>query len=236
MSVASLDFIHVYQPPSPAAAGASAASSAGVGAGVAAGGAGHTLLLLHGTGGNEHDLLPLGPALLPGAGILSPRGQVLERGMPRFFRRLAEGVFDLEDLRQRTADLARFVGEAAAHYGFDPGTVVAAGFSNGANIAASLLLLKPDVLSAAILFRAMVPLVPDPMPTRSDPASVVRALVSNGRRDPLITSAETDRLVALLQAARVDVTLQWQPGGHELTDADVLQARAWLAPLASASA
>src|SRR5580765_6422182 len=114
-----------------------------------------TLLLLHGTGGNEHDLVPLADTLAPGAGVLSPRGKVLERGMPRFFRRLSEGVFDLDDLRIRTHELAAFVAAAATHYGLDPKGIVAVGFSNGANIAASTLLLEPGVLAGAILFRAM---------------------------------------------------------------------------------
>ena len=140
-----LSFLHVYRPP--AAPGAP------------------TLLMLHGTGGNEHDLLPMASELLPGAGVLSPRGKVLERGMPRFFRRLSEGVFDIEDLKQRTAELADFVAEASEHYRFDASRIIAVGFSNGANIAASLLLLKPGVLKRAVLFRAMVPLVPDPLPS-----------------------------------------------------------------------
>jgi phospholipase/carboxylesterase len=124
-----------------------------------------TLLLLHGTGGDERDLLPLGEMLLPGAAILSPRGQVLEHGMPRFFRRLAEGVFDEVDLRQRAGDLARFVASTAERHHFDARKVIAVGFSNGANIASALLLLHPGVLAGAILFRAMVPLVPDSPPS-----------------------------------------------------------------------
>src|SRR4249919_1781969 len=123
-----------------------------------------TLLLLHGTGGNERDLIPLGRELDPNAALLSPRGKVLERGMPRFFRRLAEGVFDLDDLKFRAAELAAFVAAAAAHYRFDPARVVAMGFSNGANIASSLLLLSPGTLKAAALFSPMVPFVPDPLP------------------------------------------------------------------------
>src|SRR2546427_8680531 len=123
-----------------------------------------TLLLLHGTGGNERDLIPLGGALDPNASLLGPRGKVLENGMPRFFRRLAEGVFDLEDLKHRTNELADFVTAAAQHYGFASDEVVAVGYSNGANIAASMLLLRPKILSTAILFRAMVPLVPETQP------------------------------------------------------------------------
>jgi predicted esterase len=183
-----------------------------------------TLLLLHGTGGNERDLLPVASMLSPDAGVLSPRGKVLERGMPRFFRRLAEGVFDLEDLRRRTIELADFVAAAAAHYGFDPRRVIAVGFSNGANIAASLLLLRPETLGGAVLFRAMVPIVPDPLPTI--PGTPV--LLSNGRLDPLVSPAETERLAALLREAGADITLAWQQAGHELTDGDIERARVWL--------
>ena len=136
-----MSFRHVYEAPTDASA--------------------PVLLLLHGTGGTERDLLPVGRHLDPAAGILSPRGQVLENGMPRFFRRLAEGVFDLDDLRTRTADLAAFVAQSAERYQFDPRRVVAAGFSNGANIASSLLLLSPETLSGAVLFRGMVPLEPE---------------------------------------------------------------------------
>src|SRR5438046_9830569 len=126
-----------------------------------------TLLLLHGTGGNERDLIPLGRELDPRAALLSPRGKILENGMPRFFRRLAEGVFDLEDLKNRTNELADFVAAAAQHYGFAADKVVAVGYSNGANIAASLLLLRTEVLSAAVLFRAMVRLIPYTLPLLS---------------------------------------------------------------------
>jgi phospholipase/carboxylesterase/glyoxalase family protein len=184
-----------------------------------------TLLLLHGTGGNEDDLVPLGETLLPGAAMLSPRGQVLEHGMPRFFRRLAEGVFDLDDLRARTAGLADFVGWAAGEYGFDPGQVIAAGFSNGANIAASLLLLRPGTLAGAILFRAMVPLTPETPPALAG----VRVLIGAGRSDPLVHPAEVERLAAMLTTAGADVSVHWTPGGHQLTPGDVAAARAWLA-------
>ncbi len=183
-----------------------------------------TLLLLHGTGGTEHDLLPLAESLAPGAGVLSPRGKVLERGMARFFRRLAEGVFDLDDLRFRTHELAGFVAAAARHYGFDGRRVVAVGFSNGANIAASTLLLEPGVLAGAILFRAMVPIVPDPLP--SLPGTPV--FMSNGRTDSLIPAAEAERLAELLKQAGASLTIQWQPGGHQLTRQDVAQAQEWL--------
>ena len=118
---------------------------------------GPTLLLLHGTGGNEEDLIPLGEALAPGAAVLSPRGKVSEHGAPRFFRRLAEGVFDHEDLLFRTHELADFVEAAAEEYGFDRSKLVAVGYSNGANVAGSTILLHPGLLRAAVLFRAMVP-------------------------------------------------------------------------------
>jgi predicted esterase len=182
------------------------------------------LLLLHGTGGNEHDLLPLADQLISGAGVLSPRGQVLERGMPRFFRRLAEGVFDIEDLRVRAAELAAWIAAAAAHYELDPSRIVAAGFSNGANIAGAVVLLSPGTLAGALLFRAMVPLVPDPLPAL--PHTPV--LVSSGRSDPLVSAEETGRLVSLLRASGADVTQKWQDTGHAFAPGDIADARAWL--------
>jgi len=183
-----------------------------------------TLLLLHGTGGNERDLVPLGRELDPRAALLSPRGKVLENGMPRFFRRLAEGVFDLEDLKNRTNELADFVAAAAQHYGFAADKVVAAGYSNGANIAASLLLLRPEILSAAILFRAMVPLAPDKQPKLSS----MRVWIGAGTDDPIIPTSETKRLAELLRKAGADVTIRHFPAGHELTPDDVEAARDWL--------
>jgi predicted esterase len=186
-----------------------------------------TLLLLHGTGGNERDLIPLGRELDPTAALLSPRGKVLENGMPRFFRRLAEGVFDLEDLKNRTNELADFVAAAAQHYGFAADKVVAAGYSNGANIAASLLLFRPEILSAAILFRAMVPLIPDKQPNLSR----VRVWIGAGTNDPIIPTSETERLAGLLRKAGADVTMRHFPAGHELTMADVEAARDWLTVL-----
>ncbi len=183
-----------------------------------------TLLLLHGTGGNERDLIPLGRELDPTAALLSPRGKVLENGIPRFFRRLAEGVFDLEDLKNRTNELADFVAAAAQHYGFAADKVVAAGYSNGANIAASLLLLRPEVLSVAILFRAMVPLIPETKPNLSS----ANVWIGAGSYDPIIPTSETKRLAELLRSAGADVTLRYFPAGHELTPDDVEAARDWL--------
>ncbi len=182
------------------------------------------LLLLHGTGGNEHDLLDLGRRLDPGAALLSPRGQVLENGMPRFFRRLAEGVFDLDDLRRRTHDLAGFVSAASEAYRFDPRRVIAVGYSNGANIAASLLLLRPEVLAGAVLFHAMVPLVPEPLPDLRG----VPVFIGAGRRDSLIPPPRTEGLALLLRQAGADVELHWEPGGHVINPAEVDAATAWL--------
>jgi phospholipase/carboxylesterase len=199
------DFVHVYQPPATTG--------------------GPILLLLHGTGGNEHDLVPLAGMLLPGAGILSPRGKVLERGMPRFFRRLAEGVFDIEDLKFRAAELADFINDTAAKHHFSTRTLTAVGFSNGANIAGALLLLRPDALGAAVMFRAMVPLVPDTLPTLAH----TPVLISNGRIDPLVSAEETEQLASLLRSAGANVEVSWQNSGHELTDRDVVTAREWLA-------
>ena len=183
-----------------------------------------TLLLLHGTGGNERDLIPLGRELDPNAALLSPRGKVLENGMPRFFRRLAEGVFDLEDLKHRTNELADFVAASAEHYGFASDQVVAVGYSNGANIAASMLLLRPGIMSAAILFRAMVPLVPETQPN----LSTVRVWIGAGAHDPIISTSETKRLAELLRDTGADLTIRYFQAGHELTPADVEAARDWL--------
>jgi predicted esterase len=181
-----------------------------------------TLLLLHGTGGNERDLIPLGHELDSNASLLSPRGKVLENGMPRFFRRLAEGVFDLDDLQKRTHELADFVMAAAERYKVK--NIVAVGYSNGANIAASMLLLRPEILSAAILFRAMVPLVPETQPNLSS----VRVWIGGGTFDSIIPASETKRLAELLRGAGADVTIRFFQGSHELTRDDVKVAREWL--------
>jgi predicted esterase len=185
-----------------------------------------TLLLLHGTGGNEHDLISLGRELDPNAALLSPRGKVLENGMPRFFRRLAEGVFDVHDLKERTNELADFI-TAAQHYKLAADQVVAVGYSNGANIAASMLLLRPEILHAAILFRAMVPLVPENLPDLSS----VRVWIGAGDQDRLIPTSEAQRLVELLRRAGADVTIRFANATHGLTNADVKAAQRWLEEL-----
>jgi phospholipase/carboxylesterase len=187
--------------------------------------AGLSLLLLHGTGGNEDDLLPLGRELDLNAGLISPRGKILEAGrIPRFFRRLAEGIFDVEDLKFRTHELAGFVEKASRVYGFDAHKLIAVGYSNGANIAASMLLLTPQTLSGAILFRAMVPLVPDNLPDLSDK----HIFMSSGLRDPIATRQEAEKLSGLLKQAGAVVDLQWQNSGHELIQDDIQAAKQWL--------
>ena len=183
-----------------------------------------TLLLLHGTGGDEHDLLGLGRALYPQAALLSPRGQVLENGMPRFFRRLAEGVFDLDDLQRRTHDLAAFIASASEAYHLDPQRIIAVGYSNGANIAASLLLLHPRLLAGAVLFHVMVPFVPMELPDLRG----VPLFIGAGRSDTLIPPQQTERLALLLQQAGAAVELHWEPGSHALNQAEVQAATSWL--------
>ena len=180
------------------------------------------LLLLHGTGGDENDLVPLGQELLPGAALLSPRGKVMEHGMPRFFRRLAEGVFDLEDLKVRTRELAAFIADARKAYGLP--APIAVGYSNGANIAASLLLSQPDALAGAILFRAMLPFEPAPLPDLAGKP----ILLLSGSSDQMIPAASTQRLVEVLQTTGADLDYKALPTGHGLTRNDLFIATQWL--------
>ena len=182
------------------------------------------LLLLHGTGGNEHDLIPLGRQLSPGSALLSPRGDVSEHGMPRFFRRFAEGVFDLDDVAKRTHALADFVAAAATQYGFDPAKLTALGYSNGANIAASLFLLRPESLAGAVLLRPMVVLEPKALPDLRGK----RLLLLSGRHDPIVPMDHPERLAAQFRTAGADVTLQWLDTGHQLTEADLKHAARFL--------
>ena len=188
-----------------------------------------TLLLLHGTGGNENDLLSLGRALDAEASLLSPRGKVLENGMPRFFRRLAEGVFDEEDLIRRTHELADFIEKAVAHYSFEAKKIIAVGYSNGANIAGSILLLRPDVLCGAALLRPMVPLVPETLPELKG----VPVLVASGNQDPIVPAENARELVALLRRAGADVTVCFENAGHGLTDTTLETTRRWIADKAT---
>jgi phospholipase/carboxylesterase len=179
------------------------------------------LLLLHGTGGDESDLLPLGREIAPGAALLSPRGNVLEGNMPRFFRRFREGLFDEDDARRRAAELADFVAEARRAYGLTQ--LLAVGYSNGANIAAAVLLLHPKTLAGAILLRAMLPLAEPPRPDLSG----VPVLMLSGLNDPIATRSTAEKLAAALAAAGARVERDDLPAGHGLTQADVTRATAF---------
>ena len=194
-----LSFIHRFEP------GASTAAP---------------LLLLHGTGGDENDLLPLGKALAPDRALLSPRGKVLENGMPRFFRRLAEGVFDEQDVIKRAHELADFIVEAA----YKLAKPIAVGFSNGANIAAAILLLRPEALSGAILLRAMVPLAKPPQVELAQKP----VLIVSGASDPIIPASNANLLATMLKNAHADVQHETLPTGHNLTQNDITLATKWL--------
>jgi phospholipase/carboxylesterase len=182
------------------------------------------LLLLHGTGGDENDLIPLAQKLAPGSALLSPRGNVLEHGQPRFFRRFAEGVFDLADVEKRTHELAEFLAAATRNHGIAPDRLVAFGFSNGANIAASLLLLRPESLAAAILLRPMVVLEPADRPDLAGKA----VLISSGNVDPIVPNDHPVRLARMLRQAGATVDLQIHAASHGLVPADFAAARAFL--------
>ncbi len=181
------------------------------------------LLLLHGTGGTESDLLPLAVAISPASSVLSVRGNVLENGMPRFFRRLAEGVFDIEDLIFRTQELNEFLDQAAEEYGFDRRNLIAIGYSNGANIAASLLFHDRDALRGAILHHPMVPLRGIELPALTD----VPVFIGAGSNDPICSPQETEELTSLLTGAGASVNVHWERFGHQLTGTEVAAAAQW---------
>ena len=187
-------------------------------------GDGLTVLLLHGTGGDEGDLIPLGEEVAPGAALLSPRGRVLENGMPRFFRRLAEGVFDQEDLQRRTQELAEFVTAAAKEYGLQNDRILALGYSNGSNIASSVMLAYPGALAGGVLFRPMVALAPAAPPDLRGTG----VLLAAGRRDPIVSAQETERLEGILRSAGAEVRTHWHSGGHGLGRDDIEAAAAWI--------
>ena len=204
-----LGFIHRYIPPQ---ARAELAGST-------------TLLLLHGTGGDEDNLVSLGRLLLPGAALLSPRGKVNEGGALRFFRRIREGVFDQEDLALRTEELAKFIEGSVETYALDVDRIVAVGFSNGANIAGSLLLRRPGLIKNSVLLSPMIPFEPNPLP-KLDGTSV---FIGAGRADTMVPAAQTERLEALLRKSGADVTVHWDSGGHAIAASEVKAAQAWLA-------
>lgn len=199
------EFIHIYIPPADISID-------------------ETLLLLHGTGGDEESLVPVAGRILPGAGILSPRGKVLENGMPRFFRRLSEGVFDLEDLRLRTGELAEFIIRASEIYSLDRGKLTAVGYSNGANIAASILLTYAGVIPNAVLFHPMVPFIPESLPDLSG----TDVLITAGTNDPIVSPEGTEDLAGLLKEAGARVEVFWQGNGHNLTRDEINAAKSFL--------
>ena len=186
---------------------------------------GETLLVLHGTGGDENDLIGIGQAIAPGAAILSPRGNVLENGAPRFFRRISEGVFDPKEVRARAEELARFIHAAGVTYRLNPDRVFALGYSNGANIASTVMLIEPGLLRGSILLRPMLVYEPPEQNNLSDSA----VFISAGRMDPIAPQSSVEQLVALFETAHADVTLKWQLAGHSLVPSDVREASEWLA-------
>ena len=186
---------------------------------------GETLLVLHGTGGNENDLIGIGQTIAPGAAILSPRGNVLENGAPRFFKRLAEGVFDPKEVRSRGEELARFIRAAIAKYGLDASRIYALGYSNGANAASTVMLIDPKLLQGGALFRPMLVFEPK----EHGDLSGASVFISAGRMDPIVPVSSVERLVELFESARAEVTLKWQLAGHNLVPSEVREAAEWLA-------
>jgi len=185
---------------------------------------GETLLVLHGTGGDENDLIGIGQAVAPRASILSPRGNVLENGAPRFFRRISEGVFDPKEVRSRAEELARFIRAASITYRLDAGRMFALGYSNGANIASTVMLVEPGILQGSVLLRPM--LVYEPSESTDLSGSAV--FISAGRMDPIVPTTSVDRLAALFESVHADVTLKWQLAGHSLVPSEVREAADWL--------
>lgn len=185
---------------------------------------GETLIVLHGTGGDENDLVGIGQAIAPGAAILSPRGNVLENGAPRFFKRLAEGVFDPKEVRSRAEELARFIRAVITKYRLDSTRIYALGYSNGANIASSMMFIDPRLLQGAILFRPMLVFEPE---QRSD-LSGSSVFISAGRMDPIVPASSVERLAELFESSHADVTLKWQLAGHNLVPSEVREAADWL--------
>jgi len=201
-----LGFIHRFVPPEDSASG-------------------ETLLVLHGTGGDENDLVGIGQAIAPGAAILSPRGKVLENGAPRFFKRLAEGVFDPKEVRSRAEELARFVRTAITKYDLDASRIYALGYSNGGNIASTVMFIEPRLLQGAVLFRPMLVYEAEEQGNLSG----VSVFISAGRMDPIVPMSSVERLAELFESSHAEVTLKWQPAGHNLVPSEVREAADWFA-------
>ena len=182
-----------------------------------------TLLLLHGTGGDENSLLSLGNDLWPGAALLGLRGKVLENGMPPSFRRFTD--VGIGDVRSRTEELAQFIRAASECYGFSTRRLIIVGYSNGANLAAGLILLHPHYLAGAILFRVMLPLVPEIIRDFRQ----LSIFIGAARLDPLIPAGQAEELAAIFKSGGADVAISWHQGGRELGDDDVEAAKDWLA-------
>jgi predicted esterase len=187
--------------------------------------AAETIIVLHGTGGDENSLVGIAQAIAPGAAIISPRGNVLEHGAPRFFKRLGEGVFDPKEVRARAEELARFIRAAIINYNLDPGRVFALGYSNGANVASTVMLVEPDILLGAILLRPMVVYEPPSIPDLSGKS----VLISAGRMDPIVPAESVERLRDIFLSAHATVTLNWQLVGHNLVPGEMREAADWLA-------
>jgi phospholipase/carboxylesterase len=194
-----------------------------------AGSAPYTVLLLHSTGGDENDLIPIGKSLAPGASLLSPRGKVLENGAPRFFRRLAPGVFDPQEIKERASELAAFVAESAAEHRFDASRVYALGYSNGANIAQALMLLHPAILAGGVLLRPMPVIEPSTTPDLHGKPVLIVA----GEEDQLTTTQLTNRLASTLSKSGAKVDVKWLAAGHELTPYDFQAVQAFFKALQS---
>ena len=201
-----LGFIHRFVPPEDSASG-------------------ETLLVLHGTGGDENDLVGIGQAIAPGAAVLSPRGKVLENGAPRFFKRLAEGVFDPKEVRSRAEELARFVRTAITKYDLDASRIYALGYSNGANIASTVMFIEPRLLQGAVLFRPMLVYEAE----EQGDLSGVSVFISAGRMDPIVPVSSVERLAELFESSHAEVTLKWQLAGHNLVPSEVREAADWFA-------
>lgn len=201
-----LGFIHRFLPPGEGASG-------------------ETLVVLHGTGGDENDLIRIGRSVCPGAAILSPRGNVLENGAPRFFRRLAEGVFDPNEVRSRGEELAQFIRSAVSAYSLDSARIFALGYSNGANIASTVMFVDPGLLKGAILLRPMHVFEPADHPDLSHAG----VFISAGRMDPIVPADNVNRLVGLLESTHAEVTVKWQVAGHNLVPGEMREASGWLA-------